>query len=187
MAWIVKPSATMTIERRPEAYLTSAMKKRHEQETLPRYETRMGALLPVLHDIQHAYGHVPYQAMIEVAEFLGLVPADVLDTLSFYEEFTTVPQGRCVIGVCQSIACEVCGHQAIVDHLRRTLGIEPGETTNDGRITLRVMECLGACDFAPVALVNEELHVGLTIEKVDEVVESARRDEPKSRKHQGKG
>jgi NADH-quinone oxidoreductase subunit E len=92
-----------------------------------------------------------------------------------------------VIGVCQSIACEVCGHQAIVDHLRRTLGIEPGETTNDGRITLRVMECLGACDFAPVALVNEELHVGLTIEKVDEVVESARRDEPKSRKHQGKG
>ena len=115
MAWIVKPSATMTIERREMPYLTDAMKKRYTDEILPRYETTMGALVPILHDMQHTYAHVPHQAMEEIAEFLSITPGDVLDTVSFYEEFHTEPVGKYVIAVCQSIACEVCGHQAILD------------------------------------------------------------------------
>ncbi len=177
MAWKVKPSATTQIERRPEAYLTPSMKRRYTAEVLPRYEKKMGALLPILNDVQHRYRHIPHQAMEEVAELLGIQPADVLDTVSFYEEFRIRPAGKYVIGVCQSIACEVCGHQAILDHLRNTLDIEPGETTEDGKFSLMTLECLGACDTAPVALVNARLHEKLTIESLDELL-AALPDEP---------
>ena len=136
----------------------------------------MGALLPVLHEVQHQYGHIPYQAMIEVAEYLELKPADVLDTVSFYEDFHTEPVGKHVIAVCQSIACEVCGHQAILDHLRRKLDIEPHETTEDGLFTLLALECLGSCDTAPVALINDKLHENLTIETIDDLIDTLKAD-----------
>jgi len=172
MAWITKNSATMEIDRREEPYLTEAMKADLSDRILPRYAEKAGALLPVLHAVQESNdGWLPYQALIEVAEYLDLAPADVLDAATFYEEFHLQPVGKVTIGVCQSIACEVCGHEAIVDHLRRRLGIEPGETTEDGLFTLRVMECLGACDAAPCALVNEHRHDRLTIESVDQVID----------------
>jgi NADH-quinone oxidoreductase subunit E len=172
MAWIVKPSATTKIEKRSEPYLTAEMKASYTKVILPRYERAQGALMPILHDVQHHYGWIPFQAMIEIAAFLGLKPADVLDTVSFYEEYHTEPVGKCVIGVCQSIACEVCGHQAILDHLREKLGIEPHETTDDGRFTLLALECLGSCDTAPVALVGDELHENLTIDRIDRIIDN---------------
>src|SRR5687768_6406422 len=104
MAWIVKPSATTQIARRAEPYLTSQMMEKYRAEILPRYQTSMGALMPILHDVQHRYGYIAHQAMVEIAEFLKITPADVLDTVSFYEEYRTEPVGRNVIGVCQSIA-----------------------------------------------------------------------------------
>jgi NADH-quinone oxidoreductase E subunit len=172
MAWIVKPSATMQIPRRKDPYVTPQMMDKYRAEILPRYETAMGALMPILHDVQHQYGFIPYQAMEEIAEFLKLKPADVMDTVSFYEEYRTQPAGQYVIGVCQSIACEVCGHEAILHHLRNKLGIVPHETTDDGKFTLLTMECLGACDLAPVALVNQELHENLTVQKMDQILDS---------------
>ncbi|MFO0828851.1 MAG: NAD(P)H-dependent oxidoreductase subunit E [Phycisphaerales bacterium] len=175
MAWITKPSATQKIPTRSEPYLTDAMKERYERELIPRYATRHGALMPILHDIQHAHRMIPYQAMLEIASFLKITPAEVLDTVSFYEEYTTEPVGRCVIGICQSIACEVCGHKKLVDHVRTKLGIEPHETTDDGAFTLLALECLGSCDTAPVALMNETLHERLTVESLDALIEEARR------------
>jgi NADH-quinone oxidoreductase subunit E len=172
MSWKVKPSATSTIPTRGEPYLTDALQKRFTKEYLPRYETKLGALVPILHEIQHEYGHIPYQAMVEIARFLEISPAEVLDTVSFYEDFHAEPVGKYVIAVCQSIACEVCGHQAILDHLRQKLDIEPHETTDDGRFTLLALECLGSCDTAPVALVNDELHEGLSIESIDRIIDS---------------
>lgn len=172
MAWIVKPSATMQIERRDEPYVTEAMAKRFRKEILPRYETTMGSLLPILHEVQHAYGYIPYQAMEEIAALLEITPGDVLDTASFYEEFHTHPVGKYIVGICQSIACEICGHQAIVDHLRQKLDVEPHETTDDGKFTLLTMECLGACEGAPCALVNDKRHDNLSIEEIDRVLDS---------------
>ncbi len=78
-----------------------------------------------------------------------------------------------MIGVCQSIACEACGHTKIVDRVRERLGIEPHETTPDGAFTLLTLECLGSCDTAPVALFNETLHEGLTVETVDRLIDDA--------------
>ena len=172
MGWTVKPSATTQIERRDEPYLSDEMKQRYEAELIPRYERKMGAMLPILNDIQHRYRCISHQAMEEVAELLDITPADVLDTVSFYEEYTTEPTGRYVIAVCQSIACEICGHQAILDHLRQKLNIEPHETTDDGKFTLLALECLGSCDTAPVALVNDRLHENLTIERMDQILEN---------------
>jgi len=163
----------MQVERREQPYLTDEMKKRLAEVIVPRYETKLGALMPVLREIQHAYGHIPYQAQEEVAEFLDLNPADVLDTVSFYEEFHLEPTGKYIVGVCQSIAGEMCGcgHRALVDHIRSKYGIEPHETTEDGKFTLMTLECLGSCDTAPVALVGETLHEGLTVEDLDRILE----------------
>jgi len=172
MAWIVKPSGTQKIERRDTPYLSTAMKQHFTRDILPRYETKQGALLPILHEIQEEHGYIPYQAMVETADFLDLKPADVLDTASFYEEFHFEPVGKCVIGICQSVACEVCGHEAILDHVRKKLDIEPHGTTKDGKFTLLTFECLGSCDTAPVALVGDTLHENLTIEKIDQIIDA---------------
>jgi NADH-quinone oxidoreductase subunit E len=174
MSWNVKNSANARIARRAEPYLSEALKAKFREEILPRYAVPHGALMPILHEIQHEHRYIPHQAMEEIAEFLGITSADVLDTVSFYDEFKTEPVGRCVIGVCQSIACEICGHEAILDHLRRKLGLEPGETDDAERFTLLTMECLGSCDTAPVALFNDVLHENLTIDAVDRLVDEAR-------------
>ncbi len=172
MGWTVKPSATMPIERRDEPYLTDEMKQRYEKELLPRYERKMGALIPILNDMQHAYRCVSYQAMVEIARFLEITPADVLDAVSFYEELTTEPTGTYVVGVCQSIACELCGHHAILDHLKSKLDLELHETTDDGKFTLMTLECLGSCDTGPVALIGDTLYENLTIERIDEILDN---------------
>jgi NADH:ubiquinone oxidoreductase subunit E len=178
MAWITKPSATTKVERRDEPYLTQAMKDDLTERILPRYETKLAALLPALHMIQHDYGWVPLQAMEEIAEFLGLAPADVLDTASFYEEYWLKPRGKHIIGVCRSIACEFCNHKAITDACREKLGIEVGETTDDGQFTLIELECLGSCGTAPVALVDERLFENLTPDGVRRAIDDARKHKP---------
>ena len=180
MAWPTKPSGTMQIERRSEPYCTDAMKKRWTEHVLPKYATRLGALMPILHDVQHAYRHVPHQAQLEVAQFLGISPAEVLDTVSFYDEFTVEQRGVVTIGVCHSIACEQCGcgSKALLERASDRLGIVPGETTDDGRFTLIAMDCLGSCDTAPVALFNETLHENLDAAALDRLIDEARRAEP---------
>lgn len=165
MAWIPKPSATTQIERRDEPYLTQAMRDELRERYLPRFETTLAALLPALHMIQHEYHWVPPQAMEEIADFLELSPADVMDTASFYEEYALAPRGRHVIGVCRSIACEFCGQPEVSEAIKEALDIDVGETTKDDKVCLVELECIGSCGTAPVALYDEELHEQLTPER----------------------
>jgi NADH-quinone oxidoreductase E subunit len=174
MAWITKNSGGAKIERRSEPYLTAAMQEKLRANVLPRYETTMGALLPTLHEVQHAYGWIPAQAMMEIAAFLSIKPADVIDTATFYEEYWTKPKGEFLIQVCRSIACEFCGHEKITQAVREKLGIEVGETTDDGMFTLIELECLGSCGTAPVALVNEHLEENITPARVMQVIDEVR-------------
>ncbi|MGP1345397.1 MAG: NADH-quinone oxidoreductase subunit NuoE [Phycisphaerales bacterium] len=178
MPWITKNSAAAKVERRDQPYFTDDMKKEVTDKYLPRYETKMGALLPTLHLVQHAHGWLPKQAMMEIAEFLGITPAEVLDTASFYEEYWLRPKGKHVIAVCRSIACEFCDHKAITDACRSKLGIEIGETTDDDQFTLIELECLGSCGTAPVALIDETLHENLTPDQMTKLI-----DQAKSAKH----
>lgn len=172
MAWIVKDSAGTAVERRDEPYLTDAMKAEARETYLPRFETKMGALLPVLHMLQHEYGWLPKQALIEVAEFLELTPGDVLDTASFYEEYWLEPKGKHTIAVCRSIACEACGHTKITQAIKDKLGIDLHETTDDGQFTLIELECMGACGEAPVALLDEHLCKYVTPESILERIDT---------------
>ena len=172
MAWITKQSGTMEVERRATPYLTDSMKSELTERYLPRFETKQGALIPALHMIQHHYTWIPAQAMEEIGAFLELTPAEVIDCASFYEEFHLKPRGEHMIAVCRSIACEFCDHKAITDRCREKLGIEVGETTDDGRFTLVELECLGSCGTAPMFQLNDDYHEDLTLEKVDQLLDS---------------
>ena len=169
MAWIVE-DRRRKVEEAGEPYLTDELKAHLRERYFPRYPTRRAVLLPALHAVQHEYGWIPAKAMEEVAEFLGLAPAEVLDTASFYEEYWLRPKGKYLIQVCRSLSCGICGQRDLTDRMRETLGIEPGETTPDGRFTLVELECLGACEQAPAALVNEVLHGELTPAKLADVI-----------------
>ncbi len=171
MAWIAKDSAHAQIDRREQPYLTDALKQRIELDLVPRYATRRAVLLPTLHMVQHEYGWIPAQALEEIGEFLGIAAAEVLDTASFYEEFHLKPKGRHLVQVCRSITCELCGYNDLSKKLQQKLNITPGQTTDDDRITFMELECLGACDLAPVAMVDETLHGNLTWEKLETIID----------------
>ena len=173
MSWITKNSGSMTIPRRGEPYLTAALKDQLTRETLPRYERKQGALLPALHAVQHQWGWLPWQALEEIAAFLGLQPSEVWDTASFYEEFYLQPKGANVIAVCRSISCEVCDHKKITQACKDRLGIEVGETTDDGKFTLVELECLGLCEGAPACLVNETMHMCATTDSITKAIDEA--------------
>jgi NADH-quinone oxidoreductase subunit E len=170
MAWITENRRIATVERRAEPYLTPEIKDGLAKKYFPRYPNKRAVLLPALHEIQHAYGWIPVQALEEIAAFLEMAPAEVMDTATFYEEYWLKPKGQYLLQVCRSLSCEICGSRGLTDHLCKKLGIEVGETTGDGRFTLIELECLGACEAAPVMLVNEVLIENLTAESVDELI-----------------
>jgi NADH-quinone oxidoreductase subunit E len=176
MAWITENRRTATVERREQPYLTDEMKHELSTTYFPRYPTKRAVLLPALHHIQHAYNWIPQQAMEEVAAFLGLAPAEVLDTATFYEEYWLKPKGQYLLQVCRSLACEICSSRELTDHLIKKLGIEEGETTADGRYTLVELECLGSCGTAPVMLINDVLHENLKTETVDRLIDRLPKD-----------
>lgn len=142
----------------PGGPLLSDAVKEKIRSFFPRYETRRAVLLPALHVVQDALGHVPPTAMIEIAELLEIHPSDVLDTISFYTHFWTHPKGKKVITACRSISCEVMGGAAVLEELKRCLGVGEHETTPDGAYSLVTEECLAGCDHAPCLLINESLH-----------------------------
>ena len=174
MAWISKPSATAKIARRDEPYLSASLKDSLRETILPRYETTHAALLPTLHAVQHEHGWLPAQAMMEVAEFLSLPPSEVIDTASFYEEYWLKPKGRHVVAVCRSSACEFRGQPAPSQAVKDHLGIDVGETTDDGEYTMIELECVGSCGTAPAALIDETLYEDLTPESIIQRIEEAK-------------
>ncbi len=167
MAWIVKDSANTQIDRRTEPYWTPKLAKKFEEDILPRYATKQAALLPCVHEVQHTYGWVPHQALEEVADFLDLSFAEVIDAVTFYEEFKLEPVGKYLIQICRSISCELCGYKELSKKVQNKLNILPGETTDDGKFTLLELECLGSCGTAPAALINETLHEDLTWKQLE--------------------
>ncbi len=173
MAWITKNSASLKIPRRSEPYLTPAIREYLSREILPRYQVKRGALLPSLHRVQEEWGWLPWQALEEVAAFLELTPAEVWDTASFYEEFWLTPKGAHVVAVCRSIACEVCGHAKITEACKAKLGIEVGETTDDGQYTLVELECLGLCEGAPACLVDHDMVMSATPDSIVKAIDEA--------------
>jgi NADH-quinone oxidoreductase subunit E len=139
----------------------------------PRYPSRQAVTLPALHIVNDKLRYVPRQAVVEIAELLGLAPAQVQDTLTFYGYFKQdQPGGRCRLWVCRSISCALRGADDLLHHLSRTLGVAPGNTTPDGRVTLEYAECLGACEHAPCMLADRALVKSVSHQQADEFVKA---------------
>jgi len=139
----------------------------------PRYPSRQAVTLPALHIVNDKLRYVPLQAVVEIAELLGLAPAQVQDTLTFYGYFKQdKPAGRCRLWVCRSISCALRGADELLEHLSHTLHVQLGQTTPDGRVTLEYAECLGACEHAPCMLADHQLVKSVSQEQADQFVKS---------------
>ena len=121
-------------------------------------DQRKSAILAALYLAQHQQGYLTARAMQHVAEVIGCTAAEVEDVVSFYTMFYTRPVGRYVLQVCRTLSCALMGAERVTDELSATLGITPGETDAAGEFTLFEVECLGACDRAPVVGVNDHWH-----------------------------
>ncbi|HET6873344.1 MAG TPA: NAD(P)H-dependent oxidoreductase subunit E [Acidimicrobiales bacterium] len=124
------------------------------KETIGLYPEARSALIPLCHLAQEQDGWLTPEAIEHIAELLGLTPAEVLGTASFYDMLHTEPVGRYLVSVCTNIACLLAGAEDLLEHAERSLGVSVGGTTGDGLFTLEDAECLAACDVAPCLQVN---------------------------------
>jgi NADH-quinone oxidoreductase subunit E len=146
---------------------------------IPRYPSARAVTLPALHIVHESFRCVPYQAMAEIAEMLEITPAEVHDTMSFYGFFPQAPIGETRVWVCRSLSCMLRGGDELLEHTCRKLGVEPGQTTSDGKLTVEFAECLGICDFAPAALADDGRIFGpLDEAKVDAMIEELNKSTP---------
>src|SRR5262249_53336528 len=132
--------------------------------------------LPALHIVQDSLRCVPLAAVRDIADLLDLSPAEVQDTMSFYGFFRDEqdPLGKTRLWVCRSLACMLRGSDELTEHLCTKLGVRPGGTTADKKVTLETAECIGACEGAPAVLVDDAYELDLTNEKADQLVASLR-------------
>jgi NADH-quinone oxidoreductase subunit E len=151
--------------------MLSEVTRKKIEGLISKYPVRRSALIPSLHVVQADAGYVSSEAMQEVAQIFGLSPNEVYEVASFYTMFHRKPVGRHVIQVCTNISCLLCDCEAIVAHLQKRLGIEPGETTPDQRFTLIEVECLASCGTAPVVQINDQYYEKLTTDSLDQILD----------------
>lgn len=133
----------------------TAWKPELASEIIAGHAGENGALLPILHDLQHAFGWVPDDAVPLLAEALNLSRAEVHGVLTFYHDFRREPAGRHVVKLCQAEACQARGSRALTAHAEQRLGVTLGETSADGQVTLEAIYCLGLCASGPSGLVDD--------------------------------
>ncbi len=143
-------------------------------ETIARYPRPKSALIPLLHLAQEQDGYVTDDAMAHIAELIGVTPAEVLGTCSFYEMFKREPVGDYLINVCTNIACMLVGGEELLHHLEDRLGIKAGSTTPDGTFTLEDVECIAACTEAPCLQVNYRYLNKVSNAEVDTLIDDLR-------------
>lgn len=147
------------------------------QEIIARYPDgkHKSALLPVLHLAQEEFGGwLSAEAMDYVASLLRIEPIEVYEVATFYSMYNLKPVGRFLFEVCQTGPCMLNGSDQIIDYIKEKLGIGVGETTADGLFTLKTVECLGACGYAPMMQLGKHFREHLTREKVDQIIEECR-------------
>ncbi len=134
------------------------------------------ALLSVLHLAQAHFGYLSEPVMDYVARLLHILPIEVYEVATFYSMYDTQPVGKVKLEVCRTGPCMIEGAEKIVAYIENKLGIKDGETTPDGLFTLKTVECLGACGYAPMLQAGEKFHEHLTEAKVDELIEQYRKN-----------
>jgi NADH-quinone oxidoreductase subunit E len=167
---ITDPRAVAAPEEVEVVTFDDAM-NRDIEAILARYPTKQAALLPLLWLCQDRWGWLSPGIVKAVGERLELSAAFVEGVMTFYTMYHREPVGRYLLQVCTTLSCQLCGTSPLVDHLRSKLGIDFGETTDDGTFSLLDVQCLGACGEAPVIQINNDYYTHLTIETLDELLE----------------
>jgi NADH-quinone oxidoreductase subunit E len=143
---------------------------------IPLYPRKQAVTLPALHLVHDELRTVSNEAVVEIAELLDLHPAEVFDTMSFYQFFKGEGEklGRTRLWVCRGLACMLRGAYELIEHCEQKLGVRCGQTTPDGAVTLEFAECIGACDGAPACLRDDRHVMNVTPEKADQLIEELR-------------
>jgi NADH-quinone oxidoreductase subunit E len=145
-------------------------RERKLQEILGRYPTKMAAVLPLLHLCQEQAGHTSDEVVEFVSRRLDVSTAHVQGVVTFYSLFNQHPVGKHQVWVCRTLPCALRGGYDVVEYCEKRLGIRCGETTPDGKVTLRTAECLASCGTAPMMQVDKTYHENLTRQRVDEIL-----------------
>jgi len=149
---------------------------------LEKYPPERSNLIPLLQALQEKFGWLPEDTLATVAEYLRLPASVVYGVVTFYAQFYLTRQGKNRIKVCQGTACHVRGGKAIMDTVRKRLGINPGQTTPDYLYSLERVACLGSCALAPVMVVNNKIHGTMTTVKADQAVQALGKTSAKTSK-----
>ena len=144
------------------------------QAVLARHATEPGALLPILHEVQDALGHIPRDVVPQIAEGLNLSRAEVHGVVTYYHHFRSEAPGRHIVQVCRAEACKSMGADALFEHAQQRLGCEAhgghGATSADGAFTLNPVFCLGLCASSPAIVIDERLHARMTAQRFDALI-----------------
>lgn len=140
-------------------------------EIIDEYKEREGSLIQILHLAQGIYGYLPMELQRFIAQKLDAPFSEVAGVVSFYSFFSTQPKGENTIRVCLGTACYVRGGKKIIERLRDLLGVEVGGTTTDGKFTLEVMRCIGACGLAPAITINDKVFKQVNPDKLQGILE----------------
>ena len=140
-------------------------------EIVARYPQKEAAILPLLHIAQQEFGCISPDSEKRIADILGLKPIRVREVLTFYTMLHREPVGKYHIQVCSNLSCSLLGAEKLIDYLQQKLGIEPGQTTEDRKFTLSLVECLGACEQAPCMMVNFDYYGNLDKKKIDKILD----------------
>lgn len=149
-------------------------RERELTEILSRYPTKMAACIPALHLCQDQHGWISEEVILWVAHRLDLPPAHVKGVVTFYTLFNQHPVGKHQVWVCRTLPCALRGAGDVLAHCEKRLGIKAGETTADGKVTLKTAECLASCGTAPMVQVDKEYHENLTLAQVDTILDKLR-------------
>ncbi len=144
---------------------------------MEKYPKDESSLIMVLQDVQKEFNFLPCEALERVAEVLQVPLSKVFSVSTFYKAFSLKPRGKRVVKICMGTACHIRGAASLVDELRRVFKVEPGQTTEDGELTVEVVNCLGACAMAPVVVVDDKYHGGVKTNEIVELAKGGGRDE----------
>jgi formate dehydrogenase subunit gamma len=139
------------------------------REIVDAHKGVAGASLPILHKVQEALGYVPDSALPIIAEALNISRAEIYGIITFYHDFRREPAGRHVVKLCRAEACQSVGGRALADHFCKRLGVNFGETSPDGRVTLEAVYCLGLCASGPSAMIDGKVFGRIDHEKADSI------------------
>lgn len=151
-------------------------RKKDIDHHLAKYPDRRSAVMPLLYIAQEEYGHITEEAISEIAGIVDMDVTAVKGLIGFYTMYYDKPKGKYLLQVCTDLPCALRGAEQFSEHVCQHLGIQPGETTEDGLFTVENVMCIGACDHAPAMQVNFKFHEDLDAEKADKLIEQLRRE-----------